>query len=84
MSEEKIIEDLTKSKYAELIQVILDNSGCIFGGFLRDFIAGDIPNDMDTIIRKEHLLQFEDDMEKLGYACIDEGELCIIRKIVFL
>lgn len=80
MCEEKVIHDLNESNYASLIHIILDNGGCIFGGFLRDFIAGDPPNDMDAIIRKEHLPQFEDDMEKLGYVCINEDEVCTYYK----
>ena len=50
-----------------IIQLIFDYDGIIYGGYLRDVIAGEEPTDIDVIIYKKDYEEFVYKLERKGY-----------------
>ena len=53
--------------YSPEFTVLFKNKGCVFGGFLRDYIAGYPPNDVDVCVSHLYWEQYCEDMIELGY-----------------
>lgn len=51
--------------YAEVIDLIVDCRGCLFGGAVRDFLRDDLPKDLDVSVRDYE--RFYDELESRGY-----------------
>jgi hypothetical protein len=67
-------EELQLSKFKEVVDIVLDHDGCIFGGFLRDFVMQKQPRDMDVVLYYSKLFQFDFDIKALGYTTTDDLE----------
>ena len=65
------IQKLKTSSYQPIVDIIFKYDGCIFGGFLRDFIQDKIPNDMDIVKPCHDIAKFQqwiDEITSLGYT----------------
>lgn len=51
-----------------VFNVILRNQGKVYGGYIRDFIAGVTPTDIDAVIPEINQGSFDHDMRKIGYT----------------
>ncbi len=66
----QVIEDLMKSEFKQVIEIILCHGGCIFGGFLRDWFLRIAPTDIDVIKRYETFEEWQvwcSKLKLLGY-----------------
>jgi hypothetical protein len=67
-------EELQLSKFKEVVNIVLEHNGCIFGGFLRDFVMQKQPRDMDVVLYYSKLSQFDTELKALGYTTMDDLE----------
>src|SRR6185436_1498787 len=51
-----------------IVQLIIAQDGCIFGGFLRDFIANEPPNDMDICLFDDKYESVSKILSEMGYT----------------
>ena len=54
-----------------IIELIFDYNGIIYGGYLRDIIAGEEPTDIDVAIYKKYFDEFVYKLERKGYKLIE-------------
>jgi hypothetical protein len=69
--------DVTKLFHSEdlpALNTIITHRGSIFGGYLRDIIAGDEPTDIDAVLYENEQVGFDTDMRALGYIPEGTGE----------
>jgi hypothetical protein len=59
--------EFIRPKDTEVVRAIFDAQGAIFGGYLRDVIAGVEPSDIDVTIFEVYKGQLWNDLLKLGY-----------------
>ncbi len=70
---DEVCAALRSSEHAAVIEVIHRLGGCIFGGFLRDFVRGKPARDLDAVVKECHKLDLDDELQlKLGYILPDE------------
>jgi len=50
----------------KIIEICLNNNGIIIGGYVRDFIAGIKPNDIDVVIDENNMSNLMLDLSKLN------------------
>lgn len=50
-----------------MFNLLWERKGSVFGGWLRDVIAGDTPKDVDVVLSTAYAKDFIDGMHKLGY-----------------
>lgn len=64
-----------------LFEVLFENKGVVYGGYLRDIIAGDKPNDIDVVLFEDKLDSFLEATIKLGYTkTIKDDGLIVLTK----
>ena len=68
------VESLFLVDDIECLNIIKEHRGCIFGGYLRDIIAGDTPNDIDCVVYDTEFSQVKEKLVSLGYyiQCQDQ------------
>jgi hypothetical protein len=59
-----LISDTTVQ--SSIVNVILNNGGAVFGGFVRDLIAGVTPNDIDCFLPKNKILNVLTELSVIG------------------
>jgi hypothetical protein len=89
-----LIEKLKISPYQPILDVVFKYDGCVFGGFLRDFVQNKPPMDMDIIKPCHETAKFqqwineitalgygfsENDLEEQFYTCANLVTLHIIE-----
>lgn len=62
-------------KYSEVINLVIEHRGCIFGGCVRDFLRNEEPNDIDVSIPIEMVQNFYESLVKLGYTPYSIGSI---------
>jgi predicted nucleotidyltransferase len=67
MNAVELCESLFRSEYAPVLEIFRDAQACVFGGFLRDFVSGDSPNDIDVVVREICQETLHADLIELGY-----------------
>jgi hypothetical protein len=67
-------EELKLSKYQALVSIVINNDGCIFGGFLRDYAMQKTPKDLDAIVYYSNLFQLDTELKAIGYTTMDDLE----------
>jgi hypothetical protein len=65
--EQEILFSLRTSLYGPILQKLWSLKGVVFGGFLRDVIANDEPNDMDVCLLWSKYKDFTDYLTSSGY-----------------
>jgi len=74
--------DLVRPEDWQVATLIFDYRGAIYGGYLRDVIAGVEPKDIDAVIPQIYESDFLRDLTKLGFTLSEnpENETFLARK----
>lgn len=54
-------------QYTIIVDLVIKHKGCVFGGAVRDFLVGVIPNDIDVSIPDTQVQSFYDALTSLGF-----------------
>jgi hypothetical protein len=80
-----VIRDITGSPDAKIFRLLFANRGVVYGGYLRDLIAGVTPNDIDVVLSSADCNYFENfniQLLELGYTASfnTEHETTVYKK----
>ncbi len=84
LMEKNKMESIQQNTTGDVFKIIFRNWGVIFGGFLRDLIAGDKPRDIDCVFRNKYWDNFVNEMELAGYSKSIKGDVCIFTRDGYL
>lgn len=81
MTPEKQFESLILPEHQPIINLIRQHRGSIFGGYIRDTIAGDKIKDLDMAIHSELFSSFADNLTNMGYEINASSEPTTAKKM---
>ena len=72
--DDSAIEEWILPEDQEIMRVIFENYGAVYGGYLRDVRAGVIPNDLDVVIPEANNDKVFEELKLRGYTLTENPE----------
>jgi hypothetical protein len=74
----KYLEDILEAVFLPedraVVEAVFLNRGAVYGGYLRDRMSGNIPNDIDVALSAQYWSRFKQDLTKLGPYTFEVNE----------